>query len=158
MDGLIVVEPGERSTAALAHAERAAIGAGAEHLLPLIGAAHLGVTVLIAKQNATGFDLPPRPWLAIMGDDPKPPGASRGPSSFPRQALRQALRQARGGVVVAGEPLADLYFAAAGFALRHKAGVLLVETTALHELVWAELLRRRIRGPLLHGTFNAGTA
>lgn len=97
------------------------------------------------------------PMVLYLGDDPF--GPCLGPDGFHRRSLRRAIERCSFGVIVACEPLPELYAAATTAAIRHGQNVVLVETRETQEIPWIEFLRECSPGISLRvGSVTGGTA
>ena len=111
------------------------------HLAPIYKAARdHGCIVGIVPQGVGRFDPPPadRPAIIILGDDLYD---ALGPAAFHSQSLDRVLKDIRLAVVVACEPLPEIYATAASHAVLLRSNVVIVETRPEQEIVWVNLIR-----------------
>ena len=98
--------------------------------------------VLLIKQDTNPFDPPEkgRPWIVFIQDDPKPGKLSLGPDGFDRGSLEAAIKASSVSVVMACEPITELYARAASAAIDHS-NVVFIETWLTHEDQWTSLIK-----------------
>lgn len=139
-----------------------AVLCGPRHWRPIFADVQDGYTSLVTvAQNAGPFRLAPSrlPVILYVGDDPPPPSRAQGPAGFDRESLRLVIETCSVAVIVACQPIFDLYRAAAESASVSKLNTVLIETRGDQEIPWVEFVRQcRPNIGIALGSATGGTA
>lgn len=114
-----------------------------EHLKALLTAAQdfgVRLCVLLPQSAPTAFPPAnnPRPFIAIVLDDDESPV---GPDGFDRESFSALVQTVDCAAVVSTAPVLDIYKLMALMPSYLRAGTLIIETRASHDLVWARYLQ-----------------
>ena len=115
----------------------------AEHLKALLTAAQdFGVRLCILLPQSSPSAFPPannsRPFIAIVLDDDEFPA---GPDGFDRESFSALVQTVDCAAVVSTVPVPDIYKLMALMPSYLRAGTLIIETRASHDLEWARYLQ-----------------
>lgn len=127
-----------------------------DHMEPLLeAAAHFRCALLLQDQARVPAPFPAydeATWVVIIGDDPKPPETSMGPSGFHAASLVALLRAADDVSIISTEIKPAIYERQAVLAVAGFRGVI-VETRVEHQDAWLSFLAMfapgKVRGTAL---------
>ena len=100
------------------------------------------VHVLQISQGIEPFNIPSagRPWILWLHDDPAD-HATLGPDGFDKKSLEIATQAATLAVVIACEPIAELYAKVANEAAVKHNNAILVDTWLAHDDAWCKFIK-----------------